>query len=189
MRGSTDNYSCIEEAAKEIKRGNVIAYPTEAVWGIGCDPWSEKSVKKILELKSRSINKGFILIAEDIKVFSMLLKNLPIAYMKRLHATWPGPYTWVVPHQNLVPNWITGDKKTVALRVTNHPLVCQLCKLTGPIVSTSANPLGMEPALSKEEVKNYFQSQVDYILDGNLGKQQNPTLIIDIVTNNIIRPG
>jgi L-threonylcarbamoyladenylate synthase len=110
----------VQQAAQAIRAGAVIAYPTEAVWGLGCDPWDEEAVERLLLLKGRSVDKGLILVADNIRQFDFLFEDFPELWMDRMASTWPGPNTWLVPHQNMLPQWITGVHETVALRVSDH---------------------------------------------------------------------
>lgn len=103
-------------------------------------------------------------------------------------STWPGPNTWLVPHQDLLPEWVTGKHDTVALRVSDHPLVRDLCSLVGPLISTSANPQGRPAARSRIRVEQYFRGQVDRVLGGSLGGRKNPSLIRDLATGEVRRP-
>lgn len=178
----------VKRAAKKVREGGVIAYPTEAVWGLGCDPWNEDAVYRLLAIKARPVEKGLILVADDIRQFDFLLADLPQAWQERLAASWPGPNTWLVPHQNRLPEWITGQHDSVALRVTDHPLVRELCALTGPLVSTSANPAGRPAARSRLRVEQYFRGELAGVLDGKLGGRRNPSLIRDLVTGQVVRP-
>jgi L-threonylcarbamoyladenylate synthase len=139
----------VQQAAQAVRAGAVIAYPTEAVWGLGCDPWDEEAVERLLLIKGRSVDKGLILVADNIRQFDFLFEDFPELWMDRMASTWPGPNTWLVPHQNLLPEWITGVHETVALRVSDHPLVRDLCSLVGPLVSTSANPQGRPAARTR----------------------------------------
>ncbi|MBD8492125.1 L-threonylcarbamoyladenylate synthase [Pseudomonas syringae] len=179
----------VQQAAREIRAGAVIAYPTEAVWGLGCDPWDEEAVYRLLLIKSRPLDKGLILIADNIRQFDFLFEDFPELWIDRMASTWPGPNTWLVPHQNLLPEWITGQHETVALRVTDHPVVRELCALTGPLVSTSANPTGRPAARSRLRVEQYFRGQVDLVLGGSLGGRRNPSVIRDIATGQVVRAG
>lgn len=181
------NEGQLQQAACIVKQGGVIAYPTEGVWGLGCDPWNEQATLKILALKQRPIEKGLILIAATIEQFDFILHDLPEALLLQLKQSWPGPFTWLVPHYGRVPYWIAGEHDTVALRVTNHPLVKGLCELTGPLVSTSANTAGDPAAMDRVMVEAYFYDQLDSIVDGELGKEKKPSQIIDLVTSKIIR--
>ncbi|HAB87155.1 MAG TPA: tRNA threonylcarbamoyladenosine biosynthesis protein RimN, partial [Pseudomonas sp.] len=113
----------VQQVARVVRAGGVIAYPTEAVWGVGCDPWDEDAVLRLLALKERPVEKGLILIADTVEQFDFLLDDLPERWLDRLAGTWPGPNTWLVPHRGRLPEWITGRHDSVALRVTDHPLV------------------------------------------------------------------
>ncbi|RMS79555.1 Threonylcarbamoyl-AMP synthase [Pseudomonas savastanoi] len=161
----------VQQAAQDIRAGAVIAYPTEAVWGLGCDPWDEEAVYRLLAIKSRPVEKGLILIADNIRQFDFLFEDFPQLWLDRMASTWPGPNTWLVPHQNLLPEWITGIHETVALRVTDHPTVRELCALVGPLISTSANPAGRPAARSRLRVEQYFRGQIDGVLGGSLGAE------------------
>ena len=178
----------VQQAAQVVRAGGVIAYPTEAVWGLGCDPWDELAVARLLALKERPMGKGLILVADDIRQFDFLLEDLPDIWQERLAGSWPGPHTWLVPHQDRLPEWITGQHASVALRVSDHPLVRELCALTGPLVSTSANPAGRPAARSRLRVEQYFPRQLDKVLGGALGGRKNPSLIRDLITGDVIRP-
>lgn len=180
----------IKLAAKTMKRGGVIAYPTEAVWGLGCDPFNENAVGNILALKQRAVDKGLILIASDIKQLDFLLKPLSNKQIAQLTSRWPGPVTWIIPHHNNIPYWVSGKHNGVAVRVSNHPLVRALCSTYGgPIISTSANPQGKPPAKQAWQVARYFASSplLSMITKGQVGKRAKPSEIIDLLTNQHIR--
>ena len=151
----------IRQVAGVVKDGGVIAYPTEAVWGLGCDPWNEAAVRRLLALKSRPMHKGLILVAARATQFDFLLNDLPGEWLLRLADSWPGPNTW---------------------------LVRALCAHTGPLVSTSANPAGRPSARSRLRVEQYFHNQLDGLLGGELGGRRNPSLIRDLATGKVIRP-
>ena len=178
----------VQRVARIVREGGVIAYPTEAVWGLGCDPWNEDAVYRLLAIKARPVEKGLILVADNNRQFDFLLADLPQEWQDRLGATWPGPNTWLVPHQGRLPEWITGQHDSVALRVSEHPLVRELCALTGPLVSTSANPAGRPAARSRLRVEQYFRGELDGVLDGKLGGRRNPSVIRDLVTGRTVRP-
>jgi L-threonylcarbamoyladenylate synthase len=145
-------------------------------------------VDRLLAIKGRSVDKGLILIADNIRQFDFLFEDFPDEWMDRMASTWPGPNTWLVPHQDLLPEWITGVHDTVALRVTDHPQVRDLCSLVGPLISTSANPQGRPAARTRIRVEQYFRGQVDLVLGGNLGGRKNPSLIRDLATGEVVRP-
>ncbi|MBV1914630.1 MAG: threonylcarbamoyl-AMP synthase [Pseudomonadales bacterium] len=178
----------IQQTVPLLKQGAVIAYPTEAVWGLGCDPFDEKAVSRVLTLKSRSVDKGLILIAGSIEQFAFLLDDLASDLLAKLHSSWPGPTTWLIPHRQRVPAWIHGDHKTVAVRVTAHAVAAQLCvEFGGPLVSTSANPQGLPAATTAAGLEAYFSTRLDGIVSGELGGAQQPSIIRDLLTDEIIR--
>lgn len=177
----------MQQMAQIVEGGGVIACPTEAVWGLGCDPWNAEAVDRLLALKQRPVAKGLILVAADISQFAELLQDLPPEWHAKLEASWPGPNTWLVPHQGRLPAWITGRHASVALRVTDHPLLRRLCGLTGPLVSTSANPSGRPAARSRLRVQQYFGDELDGLLNGPLGGRQSPSTIRDLATGAVLR--
>ncbi|MGH8372354.1 MAG: L-threonylcarbamoyladenylate synthase [Gammaproteobacteria bacterium] len=178
------------QARAIVWAGGVIAYPTEAVYGLGCDPLATQAVERILALKSRDVGKGFILIASHIEQLLPFMAPLDKTLRARLEASWPGPVTWIVPAAEAVPDWITGGRDTLAVRVTAHPVARALCELTGmALISTSANLSGHAPARSALQVRARLGDDVDYILPGQTGPQRKPTEIRDARTGKILRAG
>jgi L-threonylcarbamoyladenylate synthase len=170
----------IESATAKLRAGNVIAYPTEAVFGLGCDPLNEAAVRRVLSLKSRDVSKGLILIAGSIEQLEHWIAPPNEEEQARLRATWPGHTTWILPRGPRVPDWICGQYDSVAVRVSNHQLCRDLCDaFGGPLVSTSANPVGAPPARSASEVEMYFGDFITGILAGPLGDQSGPSEIRD----------
>lgn len=173
-------------AAQELNRGGVIAYPTEGVWGLGANPFDEAAVQRILQLKRRPVGKGVILVAASAAQFEFILRHLNADQMATLTASWPGPNTWLVPHNGTVPPWICGDHSTVALRVSAHPVVRALAELTGPLVSTSANPQGLPPARRGLRARCYFGRDVIYA-PGQVWHDAKPSTIRDLATGRVVR--
>lgn len=182
-------FLAVQEGANCLRRGGIIAYPTEAVYGLGCDPANIHAVSHLLTLKKRSLKKGFILIASSFSQVQDLVEPISPKSLARVFASWPGPLTWVFPAHREVPFWIRGDHKTVAIRVTAHPIAHLLCELFGgPVISTSANVENAPPIRDKEMLKMTFGQQIDAILPGELGASLSPTQIRDAITGEIIRP-
>jgi L-threonylcarbamoyladenylate synthase len=184
----------VKVAAHRLMEGSVIAYPTEAVWGLGCDPLNEQACLDLLQIKRRPIQKGMILIAGSIDEFAGILSALPVDQVQKLDAAWQnqistGAITFLVPDiLEQVPDWITGSHNSVALRVSQHPLVKSLCQaFGGPLVSTSANRSGKPPARSRVLVEKYFGGQLEFIVPGALGGATNPSKIIDFYTGKTVR--
>ncbi|HIG36186.1 MAG TPA: tRNA threonylcarbamoyladenosine biosynthesis protein RimN, partial [Oceanospirillaceae bacterium] len=104
------SYWHLQCATQNLKLGGVIAYPTEAVWGFGCDPWDDKAVARMLNLKQRPMHKGLILVASQLCQLQPLIKHLSNAQIEQLRQTWPGPTTWLLPDpESWEPPWIKGQ--------------------------------------------------------------------------------
>lgn len=173
-----------------IKSGGVIAYPTEAVYGLGCDPENPKAIERILEMKRRSKEKGLILIASAFEQLEMYTEKLPSERLAIVQATWPGPFSWLFPISPKVSPWVCGQHKTIAVRVTNHPIAKQICEILGhALVSTSANREGQPPARTATEVFEIFGHEIDAIVEGPIGESAQPTEIRNALTHELIRKG
>lgn len=174
-------------ATEYIKAGGIIAYPTEAVYGLGCDPLNETAVLNLLALKQRPVKKGLILIAAD---FSQLAPFLVYddELLSQVLPTWPGAVTWIMPTQAWVPRWLTGEHQSLAVRVTSHPLAKALCEqFNSPLVSTSANPSTKKPALNALQVRHYFTPQQVSIIKGATGGNKTTSAIYDAKTGTRLR--
>ncbi len=177
----------INRAAQAIISGGVVAYPTEAVFGLGCDPLNSEAVFELLSLKKRAVDKGLILIASSIEQLKPYI--LMEDYMHQsLAESWPGPVTWVIPCQHWVPDWLTGGRNSLAVRVTAHPVAKALCeKVNSPLVSTSANTTSYPPARQHWQVIKKLQSNAAHILSGNVGTLSQATPIYNISDQKQIR--
>jgi L-threonylcarbamoyladenylate synthase len=180
----------LSEAHKALANEEVIIYPTEAVWGIGCDPTSEEAVRRLLELKRRPVEKGLILIAKDYSQLLPYINDAAIPMDKRaeIFSSWPGPFTWLMPASETAPRWITGGSDLIAVRVTAHPTVRRLCsEFNGAIVSTSANFTGQDTPDSLSELKQQFQNNVSCYVDEALGNASSPSTIRNAMTGETLR--
>ncbi|MDT8428009.1 MAG: Sua5/YciO/YrdC/YwlC family protein [Pseudomonadales bacterium] len=179
----------IRQAVRLMRCGGVIAYPTEAVWGLGCDPHNYQACQVLLQIKQRPVEKGMILVAADMQQLDGLLEPLTAAQRQCLAASWPGPHTWLVPDPlQSVPWWVRGDHHSVAVRVSAHPVVKALCEaFGGPVVSTSANRAGKAPATSRVQLEKAIGRGLDYVLPGKLGGNDKPSTISDLLSGQRIR--
>lgn len=177
-------------AARILRDGGLVAYPTEGVYGIGCDPWRAEAVERLLLLKRRHVDKGMILIADSVNRLEGVVR-MDEALARRTASTWPGPVTWILPAGDRAPEWISGGRSTLAVRVTAHPLAALLCcAFGGPLVSTSANLGGRRPARTPLEVRlRVPRGGLDYILHGATGGRKRPTEIRDGMTGTVLRQG
>jgi len=175
-------------AARYVRDGGILAYPTEAVYGLGCDPRNRAAVQRLLAIKRRPEHKGLILIAADFTQLAPFVEPLDAPRMKAIHATWPGPVTWLLPARPDTPGWLRGQHATLAVRVTAHPIAAALCTaVDSALVSTSANLNNRPPARTPLQVRSALGSQVNLILTGLCGTRARPSTIRDGRTGTIIR--
>ena len=198
----------VVQAAKWLKKGQLLAYPTESVWGIGCDAYDEAAVQRILDIKQRPQAKGMIVITDSIERLTPLLEVLEDAQREQVVKSWQTDnnthhpqeqqaHTWLLPIPSTlatnIPPWITGQHQTVAVRVIAHPTIRQLCQQMvsthnpfGLLVSTSCNPSGHQPASTFDEAYAYFGEQISYLKAETLGYTL-PSQICDATTGLIVR--
>lgn len=198
------------QAAQWVQAGYLLAYPTESVWGIGCDPFDQAAVQQLLTIKSRSVDKGMIVVTDSVARIAPLLASLNPKQRQNIVNSWQLPtngdaqqaHTWLLPLPEQlevpIPSWITGVHNSVAVRVIAHPLIKQLCAQIvsvdnpyGCLVSTSCNPSGQRPALTLSQAQDYFVNsgfarEVVYLQGDTLGYQL-PSQINDALTGHIIR--
>jgi len=180
----------VRQAARILLAGGVVAYPTEGVWGLGCDPLDAEAFSRILLAKERPPGMGVILLAGSRAQLDPWIEPPDSALEARLAETWPGPVTWVLPARPWVPAWITGGRETLAARVSAHPVASALSLEAGiPIVSTSANRSGRQPARNAVQVRRWLGGDVDFILGGATGGLAGPTPIYDGRTGRPLRRG
>lgn len=182
--------SDLEDAARLLHDGGVLAYPTEAVFGLGCDPNNREAFERIFALKQRPATQGVLLIAAEFGQVQRYIDMdaIPADLLQKVRASWPGPNTWIFPRSAEVPAWVAGSHPGIALRVTAHAPAAALCRaFGGALVSTSANPHGQAPARDARTVMGYFGDALDGLLEAPLGGQESPTTIRDALTGAIIR--
>jgi L-threonylcarbamoyladenylate synthase len=170
-----------------LRRGGIIAYPTESCYGLGCDPFNRQAVRKLVELKGRPVSKGLILIADRFSRFQNLLQPLTADEQARVLTTWPGPVTWILPANDRAP-WLRGRNQGLAVRVTAHRRAARLCRDLGTaLVSTSANKSGGQAVKTAQECRRIFGDQVR-VIEGQIGKRKRASTLIDFSSGKVLRP-
>ncbi|MBU0622085.1 MAG: Sua5/YciO/YrdC/YwlC family protein [Gammaproteobacteria bacterium] len=160
-----------------LKRGGLIAYPTESCYGLGCDPRNRRAVLRILKLKRRPQQKGLILIASDFHQVEPYLQPLTHAEQGRMANDEAQAVTWLMPVKSCCPRWLRGNHETLAVRLTAFPFAKDLCNSSGSaLVSTSANRSGQRPAKTYAECLRMFGKKV-WVLRGRVGKRKRPSTI------------
>ncbi|QHG88544.1 MULTISPECIES: Sua5/YciO/YrdC/YwlC family protein [Xanthomonas] len=180
----------LDGAVAALRQGGVIAYPTEAVWGLGCDPAQEAAVLRLLQIKRRPVDKGVIVVASDVALLRdwVDLDALEPARRQAVLASWPGPNTWILPITGRAPRWVTGTHDGLAVRISAHPLVAALCAAWGaPLVSSSANLAGQPPARSRDALDPALLTAIDGVLAGDVGGHAQPTTIRDARSGQVLR--
>ncbi|MBB5769026.1 MULTISPECIES: Sua5/YciO/YrdC/YwlC family protein [Xanthomonas] len=180
----------LDSAVATLTQGGVIAYPTEAVWGLGCDPRQQAAVLRLLEIKRRPVDKGVIVVAASVDVLHAWVDMDALAPARRQEvlASWPGPHTWILPITAQAPRWVTGTHDGLAVRISAHPVVAALCAAWGgPLVSTSANLAGEPPARSRQALDPALLASIDGVMDGEVGALAQPTRIRDARSGQILR--
>ena len=172
-----------------LQAGGVIAYPCEAVFGLGCDPFNPEAVARLLEIKGRSVDKGLILVASEWAHINPLLATLDTAMKAKCQQIWPGYHTLVLPDPGQrIPKWIKGKHPSVALRLSTNRYIGALCRgLGGPLVSTSANRQSRPPMTQSLQVRRQLGHQLDFILPGPTDGFAQPSPIQDLVSGQQLR--
>ena len=180
----------LDACLRALRAGGVVAYPTEAVFGLSCDPHDRNAFDRLFAIKRRPPTQGVLLIAADLDQVLPYIDAaaVPSEAMDRVLATWPGPNTWIFPRAPSVPAWLAGEHAGIALRVTAHEPAAALCRaFGGALVSTSANRHGEPPARSAADVKAAFGAEIDAILNAPVGGLERPTPIRDAMTGAVVR--
>ncbi|OHV07774.1 L-threonylcarbamoyladenylate synthase [Kushneria phosphatilytica] len=181
------NKAILQQARSALEQGEVVAYPTETVWGLGCDPDSDKGLEHVLALKTRPADKGLILIADSVFRCEPWLEGLDPLLRARFAAPAEVPTTWLVPDNGRAHSLVRGRFTSVAIRISTHPVAAALCAALGkPLVSTSANRAGELPCSSASDVRKIFGDRV-MVIDGALGGYDRPSRIRDLMTGDILR--
>lgn len=181
----------LDAACEVLRGGGVLAYPTEAVFGLGCDPHNERAVSALFAIKRRDPRQGFLVIASEVSQLAELVDwtLIPPTLLDVIGSSWPGPCTWIVPRKASVPPWFVGTHSGIAVRVTAHPVARALSnRFGGSLISTSANLHGQRPATSLPHVLLQFPGDVlGGVVDAPLGSLSQPTPIRNALTGAHVR--
>ena len=176
----------IRHAAHIIKHGGIIAYPTDTIYGLGCDPFNPDAIEKINRIKQRPLNKHFILLAGHIHQLKSLI--LISQEQEKIITQNTEPTSWVVKACPNAPSWLTDNSGNLTIRISKHENIQHLCQALGhAIISTSANISGKTPAKNSLELHKYFFHKVDKILLSNKKPAGKASRIIRLCDNHVIR--
>ncbi len=180
----------VYEAADLLKKGEVVAFPTETVYGLGADAWNSSAIKKVFEIKGRPADNPLIVHLHEKKQIHDFCSNIPEHAHILIDAFWPGPLTLVLKKRPEVLDSVTAGLGTVALRIPNHPIALQLLKLAGALVAPSANRSGKPSSTKSQHVSTDFGSSFP-VIDGMATKIGLESTVIDVSSQIpvILRPG
>ena len=182
----------IKEATAVLKNGGIIVYPTETVYGIGCDPFNMDAYEKVRGLKKRLDNKSYLLLASSLSQVEECAGELEAIPRRLADVFWPGPLTMVIKPSNQVPAYLLGVSNGIAFRVTSHPVAASLAREFGhPIISTSANITGQSPIITYEKALSVFGDRADLVIENSERLQGTPSTVIDLTSHypQILREG
>lgn len=180
--------AAMQRAARaRFRAGGVLGYATESCFGLGCNPFDVRAIRRILALKRRPNHKGLIVIAANLAQLQPLVRPLSPQQQALLAQYWPGPYTFLLPAADKVPALLRGRHQRLAVRVSDHADAAALCRTLGSaLVSTSANLAGKQSLKSAKACRRVFGDKV-LTLSGRVGKRRKPSTIIDLETGRILR--
>ena len=179
-----------EKFIKAANLGAIFAYPTEAVFGLGCNINNKNSIIKILTIKKRDSSKGLIVISDSIDKIRDLIDSKYHKILDKSNMNTEIPTTWLCPASDKALDLITGSTGKIALRITKHPVAYEICRtLNYPIVSTSANLAGKTPLTNAKEVVSSFGEDIDYVIEGEVDITKSPSRIVDLVSKKVLREG
>lgn len=179
---SDNNY--INYAAETLKNGGIGIFPTDTVYGIGCNAFDEIAIKKLFKLKSRNYSKPINVLISDIKMLDTLVNNISEKEQKLIAEFWPGALTIIFNKKDTVPNLLTSNLNTIGVRIPNNQTCLDLLNSAGiPIATTSANISNEIPGIKISDFYNTFNNKVDFILDDGISDIKMASTIVQIIDN------
>lgn len=171
-----------------LKRGGIVAYPTESCFGLGGLPRSQRAIQSILKIKKRPQNKGLIVIGKDLNQLKPFLQKLPQSTEDYLNDVWAAPKTFILPAHRHLPIALRGrQRQQLAVRVPDHMIARQICQMAhSALISTSCNRSGRKACRTQREAKRQFGRNV-WVLGGQIGRRKKPSEIIDFYQQKQIR--
>lgn len=176
----------IRLAAQQIKYGGIIAYPTDTIYGLGCDPYNIEAVENLNLIKQRPLNKQFILLAGQFNQIAPLI--IVNSEQKKLVEDTTESISWIADASSTAPSWLIGKTNTLTVRISQNEIVKKLCNALGhAIISTSANLSGKLPATNSLTIRKYFGARLNHSLATNKKLKAKPSKIIRLCDNRVIR--
>jgi len=181
-----DEDADIIRAVQILEDGGIIVYPTETVYGLGCDPFSETVFNRLKGIKGREGEKPMLLLASSIDQVKQVSGMMEGTALKLAERFWPGPLTMILPPSDDLPRYLTGPGGGVAIRITSNPVASAIATGFGkPIVSTSANKAGMPPAETVDEAQSVLGDDIDCYVAGEEPLTGLPSTIVDVMSGTV----
>lgn len=176
-----------------LKQGGLVAYPTRAVFGLGCDPLHWRALRALLRMKRRPASKGLIVVADQERRLWPFMASEYGGLREHCRVRWPGPHTWLVPARPRLPGLLRGRSgpghPRVALRHDDYPALVKLCRRVGmALVSTSANRSGQRPLITARGCQQRFGSRVR-VIAGRCQRHGKPSTVADLLSGRVLRQG
>lgn len=182
----------IARAVAYLRDGQVIAYPTETIYGLGADVFNRKAVKRIYDLKSRDYGLPISLLVADVRMLREVVGDVPESALPLMRAFWPGALTILFPASDRIPKGLVTNTGKVGIRVSSHPVASAIVQAFGrPITTTSANLSGFPPSLSVKHVRKFFGEKIPCIVDSGECEPSRGSTVVDLAeeTMRVIRDG
>ncbi len=184
--GTDDNTKNLKIAANIIKKGGIVIFPTETVYGIGTNGLDEEAVKKLYEVKDRPLNKPISLLVSNFDMINQVAKDITEMEYKIMKNFFPGPLTIILNKKSCVPDILTAKGNTVGIRMPDNEIALKLIELSGvPIATPSANISGRPSGIDIEDIKKDFEGKVDLFIDSGKSKIGNGSTIVKVEDNEI----
>jgi L-threonylcarbamoyladenylate synthase len=180
------------EAIAALRRGDVIVFPTETLYGLGADALNSQAVEQVFQLKGRDPVNPIPVLVADREMLHALVADVPEAAQKLIRQFWPGPLTLVLPARKEIPKPLCNPSGGVGVRISSQAIATRLVNALGrPLTATSANPSGKEPARTIPEAKTYFGDQIEVFVDGGKLTAKTGSTVVEVMgdTIKIIRQG
>ena len=186
------NYDKLKEPAQIIKKGGIVIFPTETVYGIGTNGLDEKAIKKLYDVKQRPLNKPISLLVNNIEMVEKIAKNITEVEYKLMERFFPGPLTIILEKRDIVPDILTSNTNTVGIRMPSGEIAKKLIKFAGvPLATSSSNISGKPSGTNINDIKKDFEGKVDCFVDNGESELGIPSTVIRIIDNipHILRQG
>ena len=182
----------LADAVAALKRGEVIVYPTETLYGLGADALNGAAVEKVFQLKGRNPDNPIPVLIADREMLGALVAEIPPLAEKLMASFWPGPLTLVLTTRKNIPSALLNADRAIGVRISNQHIATELVRALGrPLTATSANPSGLTPARTVQQAKDYFAGEIDVFMDAGELTSKTGSTVVEVRANGvrIIREG